>query len=302
MTFKEFNKRFSTEEKAINHFITTRYPEGLKCNHCGSSRVSRNGESAKFYDCRDCNNTFSVFTNTVFFKTKTDFTVWLYTLNLLLNGKKGISGCWIKRETGVSYKTAWRILKQLRTAMGNSNKEFTGTEMVIEMDETYVGAPPRKGNNKFDEQGNKIPNKRGRGTKKTPVIGALNRNDKQIHAQVSLPNKDGKALSGKQLMEVLDKVCKSQSIIVTDEFKGYNIIDKKTNHLHFRVDHTKSYSEGDIYTNNLECFWSILKRGILGIYHRVSVKYLQEYVNEFCFRYNNRERNMFDMVLRQAVA
>lgn len=81
---------------------------------------------------------------------------------------------------------------------------------------------------------------------------------------------------------------------------GYNIL-KKTEHVHFKVDHDKMYADGDIHTNNIESFWATLKRGILGIYHKVSVKYLQNYVNEFCFRYNNRKSNMFDMVLSQAI-
>lgn len=101
-------------------------------------------------------------------------------------------------------------------------------------------------------------------------------------------------------MDVLNEVCKSSSIIVTDGCSGYNIL-KKTEHVHFKVDHDKMYADGDIHTNNIESFWATLKRGILGIYHKVSVKYLQNYVNEFCFRYNNRGINMFDLVLTQSI-
>ena len=91
--------------------------------------------------------------------------------------------------------------------------------------------------------------------------------------------------------------------IITDEFKGYNIITNKTDYIHLRIDHSKAYTNGSIHTNNVESFWAILKRGIYGIYHHVSVEWLQNYVNEFCFRFNHRKNSgvMFDLVLTQAV-
>jgi hypothetical protein len=87
---------------------------------------------------------------------------------------------------------------------------------------------------------------------------------------------------------------------MTDEFKGYNSL-AKNNYVHLRVNHSKEFSAGNVHTNNIEGFWAILKRGIYGIYHHVSIKYLQSYVNEFCFRFNNKDNNMFNLVLRQCV-
>lgn len=310
MNFFEFNKLFSTEEKAIEYFIKVRYNDKKPiCPICGEVHtVVREKGRPKFFHCYKCNSSFSVFKGTIFEKSDTDLRKWFYAINLFLNAKKGVSACQLQREIGVTYKTAWRILKQIRMAMGNEKmKEFINS--VIEMDETYVGGKPRKGNRKKDNDKNNNGNdktsppitKRGRGTKKTPVIGTIDRDNKQVYCKVALSNKDGQALSGKQLLAVLEEVCKLENIIITDEFRGYNILDKNTKYAHFVVDHSCEYANGDIHTNNIEGFWGTLKRGIIGIYHKVSVKYLQNYVNEFCFRYNNRKSNMFDLVLRQAV-
>ena len=295
MTFFDFIKLFPTEQKVINHFIKIRYGDTLYCNHCGSPKVYNRKKYPKLFDCNDCGNTFSPFKGTIFEKSSTDLRKWMYAIHLFLNSKKGISGLQLQREIGVTYKTAWRMLRQIRLAMGNSeNLEFKRT--IIEIDETYVGGKPRKSNDKNDDN-----NKRGRGTKKTPVVGVIDRTNKKIHAKVALPNKAGKKLTGKQLLGISDEVVKDDSILMTDEFRSYKIL-RTTNHLHFIIDHSKGYTNGDIHTNNIESFWSTLKRGILGIYHHVSTKHLQSYINEFCFRYNNRkEENIFNLVLKQAV-
>ena len=295
MNFLEFHQKFPTEESIIKYFINIRYEE-VTCPHCGCYKVYRRHDQPKLFTCKHCNNSFSVFKGTIFEKSSTDLRKWLYSLNMFLNAKKGISACQLQREIGVSYKTAWRILKQIRMAMSNEAlKEFIDT--VIEMDETYVGGKPRK---EANIDGTIKKNKRGRGTKKTPVIGAIDRNNKQIHCKVALPNEENKALSGKQLLAVLEEVCKRKNIVVTDEFKGYNILNH-TEHTHYVVDHSFQYANGDIHTNNIESFWATLKRGVIGMYHKISVKYLQSYVNEFCFRYNYRYENMFDLVLKRAV-
>ena len=105
------------------------------------------------------------------------------------------------------------------------------------------------------------------------------------------------------MLDVLNQVVIQDSTIISDEFKGYNILSKQTNHIHLRIDHTKEFvREGNIHTNNIENFWGTLKRGIIGIYHHVSPQHLQKYVDEFCFRYNNRNNvDIFNLVLRQAI-
>lgn len=301
MNFFEFLQQFPTEEKVIEYFIKIRYPNGVACNHCGGLKVYQKNKFKRLFDCNDCGNTFSIFKDTIFEKTTTDLRKWMYAVHLFLNAKKGISGLQLQREIGVTYKTAWRMLKQIRLAMGNkaTQKQF---EAIIEMDETYVGGKPRKGNKHKKDDDEDDKNKRGRGSKKTPVIGVLERNSKKVHAKVALPNSEGKKLTGKQLLSVLAEVCKGDATIMTDQFRAYNIL-KKNNFIHLKVDHNKEYTNGNIHSNSIESFWAILKRGVYGIYHQISVKYLQSYVDEFCFRYNNRdEREAFNLVLKNAIA
>ena len=126
---------------------------------------------------------------------------------------------------------------------------------------------------------------------------------KKVFAKLMIKNDEGKKLTSKQLLDVLNQVVTQDSIIISDEFKGYNILDKKTTHLHFRVDHSKEFvSKDGAHTNNIENFWSTFKRGILGIYHHVSARHLQKYIDEFAFRYDNRSNTcMFNLLVKQAV-
>jgi len=223
----------------------------------------------------------------------------MYAIHLFLNGKKGISALQLQREIGVTYKTAWRMLQQIRTAMGNThNPEFFNT--IVEIDETYVGGKPRKDNHD-DDDAPKPASKCGRGTKKTPVVGMVDRTNKIAYARVALPNDQGKRLSANQLMDILKTMSKQENnnTIISDEFHGYDKL-AKNQFVHLRIDHQTAFSNGDIHTNNIESFWATLKRGVFGIYHHISVKYLQRYVDEFCFRYNNRKKDMLRLVLTQA--
>lgn len=305
MTFLEFQAKFPNEKAVIDYFLNIRYPNGVTCNHCGSTKVYQRNTTPKVFVCHSCNNSFSIFKGTIFEKSCTDLKKWMYAVHLFLNGKKGISGCQLQREIGVTYKTAWRMLQQIRTAMANGSIDNKNAfDAIVEIDETYVGGKPRKENKRDDDDQDKpTPSKRGRGTKKAPVVGVIDRENKIVYAKVALPNSKGQKLTGKQLFNILKQACRHNEpdIVISDEFKGYNSFDNK-DFIHLRVDHEVIFADGEIHTNNIESFWATLKRGIYGIYHHVSMKYLQNYVNEFCFRYNNRKNNMFDMVLRQGIA
>ena len=303
MTFFQFMKKFPTEEAVIDYFINIRYGETVVCPHCGKiTKVYHRKDASKLFICANCDNHFSIFKNTIFEKSSTDLRKWFYTIHLFLNSKKGISGLQLQREIGVTYKTAWRMLKQIRSAMGNTDmtKAF---EAMVEIDEAYIGGKPRKENNQIHGTA-----KRGKGTKKTPVIGVKERSTNRVYAKVVFPDKNGKKLTGKQLFNVLDTVCKDKTTVFTDDYCGYGFLDDETRnprkYVHIVVNHSVGqYSAAPgINTNGIESFWAILKRGILGIYHHVSVKYLQNYVNEFCFRQNNHGDIAFDSLLKQAIA
>jgi len=171
MNYKEFLKKFPDDKSTVDYFVNIRFPEGVVCPKCKRKEVKQRKENPKFYHCRLCNYSFSVFKDTIFEKTTTDLTKWFYAIHLFLNAKKGISAKQLQREIGVTYKCAWRILHQIRKAMEEGNPEGF-YEAIIEIDKTYVGGKPRKSNNKDDDD---LPkNNRGRGTlNKTPVIGIV---------------------------------------------------------------------------------------------------------------------------------
>jgi transposase-like protein len=299
MNYFEFQKKFQTEKTVIDYFVKIRYNDNVVCPKCSKTEgVYRRHTEPRKIHCNHCESEYSFFSGTIFEKSDTDLRKWFYAINLVILSRKGILASQLKREIGVTYKTAWRMLKQIRTAMGNKDmsKAF---EAIVEIDETYVGGKPRKDNN-YDLP--KPPLKRGRGTNKTAVIGVKERNSERVYAQIALPNKDGKKLTGKQLFKVLDKVCKDNTTIITDDFSGYNFLDRNNvnNYVRLSVNHSAGQyvSSSGVHTNGIESFWALLKRGIYGIYHHISVKYMQRYVNEFTFRIND---NSFDRLLKQCV-
>lgn len=296
MNFQEFKKKFPSEPKIVEYFCNIRYGEDFNCRHCGSTDIYATYDNRKM-QCPACKNTFSVFAGTIFEKSSTDLKKWFYAIHLFLNGKKGISALQLQREIGTTYKTAWRMLRQIRLAMGNKKKkgdkkdddhddDFMQT--VIEIDETYLGG---KAENKHMSE-----RVAAKGIfEKNIVLGMLER-DKEVRAFVI---DDAKRDT---IMAKIHENVKKGSQIMTDEHKAYYWLYSQ--YQHQVVNHSKGqYKKGaDAHTNSIEGFWSTLKRGVYGIYHHVSKKHLQLYVNEFAFRYNNRKNSgMFDLVLAQAV-
>jgi transposase-like protein len=236
---------------------------------------------------------------------------WFYAIKMFLNSRKGISGCQLERELGVAYSTAWRMLQQIRIAMKNE-KIKTLFKGIVEADETYDGGKPKKGNAILDKDGNVIgrtkpKNKRGRGTNKTPIFGMKERETGKVRAKVMEPNEKGQKLTGKQLLASIKENVEEGSTIMTDDFSSYNILDKKRQkekYKHETVNHSKGqyYAGNGIHTNGIENFWSVYKRGMIGIYHHASREYLQRYVDEFVFRQNTRlDTDMFDILLKQCI-
>lgn len=307
MTYFEFMKRFPTEKEALDFIISYKYPnQTFICPNCGCiHNVYHQKYDPKKCYCNNCKYEFSILTGTIFENTHLDLRMWLYSINLIIVSRKGTSALQLQRELGMkSYKGAWRMMQKIREAMAKDEMKEV-FEAIVEIDETYVGGKPRKENKHDEGESNDKFNKRGRGTSKTPVIGVKERSTGKVHAVVANKNKDGKQLTGKQLFKVLDKVCKEGTTVMTDQFSGYNILDRKNskNLIRVKVDHNVVYSLGNgIHTNGIESFWALLKRGIHGIFHHISVDYLQQYVNEFCFRLNYRKENeAFEKLVRLAV-
>jgi transposase-like protein len=187
----------------------------------------------------------------------------------------GISAKQIQRETGVTYKTAWRMFRQIRSLLSETDMQLEGS--AVEMDEMYYGGT-RKGGRGRAMRGDK---------KKSPVVGIVERGGKGRVIAKATADVSGATLLGMTREFVLPK-----STIFTDEFCSYDGIKHMTgDYRHRRIKHAaKVYVRGDVHTNTIEGFWSLVKRGIGGVYHSVSQKYLQTYLDEFCFRYNRRDQ------------
>jgi transposase-like protein len=310
VTFLEFNRRFPTEEAAIDYFYRARYDGTLVCPHCGEKiRVYRLKGNPKVFHCKNCNDSFSPFKGTIFEKSSTDMRKWFYAIHLTLNARKGISACHLQRETGVTYKTAWRMLHKIREAMGNVDMKGA-FQAFVEIDEMYVGGRPRRENAKTDKTGKIVPptpkatGKIGRGTDKTPIVGIKERSTTHVYAKIALPNAAGQRLSGKQLLSIIEEVCQEGTTVASDDFKGYRILNHNEKYVHVTVNHSLGQfaAPGGVNTNGIENFWSVARRQYVGVNHHWSVKYMQRYMDEICFRQNNRKNPMaFDTLLGQTV-
>jgi transposase-like protein len=339
MSDDEFDSRFPNEKAAIDWFINMRYKGNLVCPRCESTvSICRERERLKVFHCSHCNYSFSPIKGTIFEKTHIEIRKWFRVIKNLLNDRGGYSACRVQRDvarviltkdeiTGavtkefkeITYTTARRMLMQIRTAM--ENREIAHIfEGVIEVDETYHGGKPRRTNAILDEKENiikpsKFYHKRGRGTDKIPIVGVKERSTGHVYAEVMLPNEGGQELASTQLFSVIDKVCKEQPedmpekkiVVNTDGFRGYDILDtaeNKKKYIHVKVIHSKKqyYKEGGIHTNGIENFWGVIKNGVRGVYHHISLKYLQKYADEYSFKQNTRlDTNMFDILLGQCI-
>ena len=279
-------KTFNSEQACIN------YLEKLRWSKTGV--ISPFDSTSKVYSCAGnkykCKNTglyFNVRTNTIFDCTKITLQKWFISLWLITSHKKGISSHQLAKDINVTQKTAWFILQRIRHCFDLENDSKLNNE--VEIDETFIG-----GKNKNRHANKKVENSQGRSVKdKTPVLGMVERKGKLVAKKVE-------TTAEKHLTPEIIKHIKESATVYTDEWLGYKKIDKIYNH--FVVNHgEKQFVDGLAYTNTMEGFWSILKRGIVGIYHYVSRKHLQQYVDEFVFRYNTRnmisETARFDYLL-----
>ncbi len=284
-TIKEFNKQFPTDNECLDILLKLRYPQGVFCQKCDRVTTHYRIANRKVYTCKFCRSHVSPTANSIFHKSETSLRSWFYAIYLMSSTRCGISAKQLQRELGVTYKTAWRMFKQIRTLLGE-NKMLSGE---VELDETYMGG---KAINMHDS---KRANLTGRGTAdKTPVFGAVER--KGDVKAVVVPNTDQATI----IPQVKENV-EPNTTVYTDEMSAYNPLNKN-GYNHQIVNHSiHEYSRGIVHTNTIEGFWSLVKRGIGGVYHNVSPKYLQSYVNEYSFRYNHRksETPMFANFLNQ---
>jgi transposase-like protein len=282
LTLAGFDQMFPDEDSCKAYLRDQRWPKGVRCPRCGNEHVYASKARPFHWQCTKCGKTprapyrFSVTVNTVFENTNYKLLIWFKVLYLMLTSKKGISALQIHRMIGSgSYRTAWFICHRLRA--GLADPDFRQLMGIVEIDETYMGG--KDANRHWDKK----RHIRGTGDK-TPVIGAISRKGNVVckmieHADMLTMHRF-----------VAQTVSPNVSLVATDEHSGYQYLNRWANLPHETVNHRGGeYVRGVIHTNNMESFWSLLKRGVIGTYHNVSKKYLPLYLNEFQFRFNNRK-------------
>lgn len=267
-TLKDFQKQFPDDATCLEWLRNYLYPDGIFCDACQAITKHHRVKSRPSYSCDHCGHHVHPTADTIFHKSPTPLTAWFYAIYLMAQTRCGISAKQIQRETGVTYKTAWRMFKQIRSMLTDEKTgPIGGFNRRVEMDETYFG-----GRNE---------GMRGRGGKKTPIVGMVQRKG-QVRAMVAADVKSD-TLRGLIKEHVLPR-----SMVFTDDFSAYNGLGAR-GYTHQRINHSeKVYVVGEVHTNTIEGFWSLIKRGIGGVYHNVGRHYLQTYLNEYSFRYNRR--------------
>lgn len=277
-------KAFPDEQTCIDHLEKLRWNGNVLSPFDKTSKVYKC--KGNKYRCKNTGKYFNVKTNTLFDNTKIQLQKWFLAIYLVTSHKKGISSLQLSRDLDITQKTAWFMLQRIRNCFGISDNDQLDNE--VEIDETFVG-----GKNKNRHTDKKVENSQGRSFKdKTPVLGMIERKGKLIAKVIN----DTK---GETLTPEIINTVKITASVITDEWMGYNSLQRIYDHS-FVKHNQGEYVKGSIYTNTIEGFWSLLKRGIVGIYHFTTRKHLQKYVDEFVFRYNTRQistQNRFNYLL-----
>jgi transposase-like protein len=292
-TIFEFEREFPDDAACMDYLVKLLYPFGITCPTCNTVTKHHRRKDRTAYSCQFCGHDEYPMKGTIFEGSATSLKLWFYAIHLMASTRCGISAKQLERETCVTYKTAWRMFNKIRSLVPQDDEFLSG---VVEMDEAYIG-PNAKWMHKDDPR----RGLRGRGVagkSKTPVFGMAQRGASGAHGRVVAKVVDG--VSEAHLGPHIRKRVLPASVVYTDDWGAYDRLGKE-GYEHSRVAHTQGvYVSGDVHTNTIEGFWMLVKSGIRGAYHGVSTKHLQSYLDEFAFRYNNRDatgRGMFDAFL-----
>ena len=270
LSLPELVRMFPDDTAAEAWLVDTRWPDGVQCPNCGSWRVqSGTAHKTMPYRCRECRKRFSVRSKTVMAASNLGFQVWILAIYLLTTGIKGTSSMKLHRDLGVTQKTAWHLSHRIRAMWQAGDFLLSGP---VEADETYIGG---KETNKHESRKLKL----GRGTiGKTPVTGVKDRGTKEVRAQVTQP------VNRATVQEFVVEHVDPDAMLYTDESSAYDGLPN-----HETVRHSiGEYVQEQAHTNGIESFWSLLKRGYYGTYHKMSEKHLARYIGEFAGRHNAR--------------
>jgi transposase len=295
-TIMDFERDFPDDAACMDWLMVYLYPEGIFCPKCQKVTKHHRVKARTCYACQFCGHQEYPMRGTIFQDSATSLKLWFHGIFLMSQTRCGISAKQLERELGVTYKTAWRMFNKIRSLLADDDNE-DGDGMLageVEVDELRWG-----GKDKWRHR----DKKRGHMAMgdKIPVMGFAQRKTAtepgRIVAKV-MPDLGYRTLVGGVTRKVLPR-----SAVYTDEAPAYDAL----NHIgyrHSRVNHSQEvYVAGEVHTNTVEGFWSLVRRGIGGVYHSVSTEHLQSYLNEYTFRYNNRstERGMFNAFLNRIV-
>lgn len=269
-TIRQFETQFPDDKACLAFLFKARWPQGVTCARC--ERVSKHfpRSTQRAYSCMFCGTLVFPTAGTIFHKSPTPLRLWFYAMFIMASTRCGVTAKQLERELGVTYKTAWRMFKQVRMLMEEDAHDLIGP---VEMDESYFG-------------GFKAPK---------VIVGGIVERRGRVTARVT---SDVKA---RTLLPLLWKRVKpyEQQVVYTDELASYNRLGK-LGYRHETVRHRAHvYVSGDAHTNTIEGFWSLVKNGIRGVYHAVGAHYLQTYLDEYVFRYNHRkdQASMFEVLM-----
>jgi hypothetical protein len=303
--------KFGTTEACVKYLEAMRWPDGVRCFVCGCDKISKfvTNETTRerknrkgvvetkrvparhLYTCLEptCGFQFSPTTGTILHDTHLPLEKWFMAAALMCNAKKGLSAKQMQRDLGVNYRTAWYLCHRIRKAMEDGSPGLlTGT---VEADETYIGG-------KYDGR-----RKRARYGKQG-VVGFVQRGDGTRCSQVRtfpIVTNSAIVLTG----AVTNNVSTSADVFITDQWGGYKKVGQQYRHEtvnHIALEYVRKGDPRSIHTNSIENFWSLFKRGLIGSFHKVSVKHLRRYLDEFSFRFNNRDaEDLFGLLMLNLV-
>ncbi len=283
MNFRELQKRFNTQKKCLKHLEEVRWDNHPICPYCNEvERITKRKRGYR-YQCNNCDKSFSVLVDTIFENTNLELPVWFQLIALMINSKMGISSWEIARNLDITQTTAWFNAMKVRCAMLDQAEFLEG---IVEMDEAYLGGSPRKRQSKIKLPDyiptlSRVESKRGRGTRKVPVVGIVSRDSGLVSTKVI------EKLTTRNLLAMFRQYVKQDgAVLITDEFSSYQKFDEVVPHL--TINHQKEFARGNIHTNTIEGFWSLLKNGIKGNFRAISKKYLPFYLAEYSYKYNKR--------------
>jgi transposase-like protein len=285
------DERFRDQLVAAEYLESIRWANGIVCPHCGEDErkpYRLKSQTRRLWKCAACRKQFTVTVGTIFESSHIPLNKWLLAFYLLCSSKKGMSAHQLHRMLDLSYKSAWFMCHRIRYAMTQPafTRMLSGT---VEADETYIGGKKRNQHRRESPKG-----RGGRPKDKAPVVVLVERGGEARSFHIA--NVTGDELQGAILRHV-DR----EARIYTDQFSSYRGLSKHYAG-HETVHHNTEWVRGDVYTNTAENFFSILKRGIDGVYHHVSQAHLGRYLNEFNFRYNARADNGYSDADRTRLA